>query len=523
MTENPGGNPDKTRSADRQKWAVLFTVMIGIFMAVLDNSIVNVALSHMMTSFATNTDRIRWTVEAYAISYAIFTLTMTWVRERIGIRATFMVGLTVFTIASALCGVAWDLESMIGFRILQGLGGGLMMPTGFTLITESFPPHQRGSAFGVFGIVIVFAPSLGPTLGGYLVDTIGWRYIFYINVPIGIFAAFMTMAIVRETKKLEPHPFDFWGFAGLATCLGCLLTALTDGQSDGWNSDYIISLFALSAVGLVVFFISYSKAKKPILNIAIFKNFYFSVIALLNVARAMALFGGLFLLPLFFQNIIGYSATTTGMLLSPTALVSGLVMPLTGHMVDRYGPRYFIFSGLSLMAVANFMYSRLDAVTPYTVILVPIVIAGLGSGLLNTPITATAMNVVRREYISQVSTVLSVIMQVGGAFGVAFLGTIMNNKAAFHQAIYAEQMATYNQATQAALRGVENMAQNAGSSVFLAEKQAPAVLNMFVSKYALIAGFQDAFLSTGVICLLGIIVACGLLGLKNPAHAQPRR
>jgi len=522
MIEKQGNNPGPPGGSDGHKWAVLATVMVGVFMAVLDNSIVNVALPHIMTSFATNTDRIRWTVEAYAISYAIFTLTMTWVRERVGIRATFMSGLIVFTIASVLCGLSWDLESMIAFRVIQGLGGGLMMPTGFTLITESFPPQQRGTAFGIFGIVIVFAPSLGPTLGGYMVDSIGWRYIFYLNVPVGIVCVFMAMAIIRETKKLEPHPFDFWGFAGLAAFLGCLLVALTDGQREGWDSDFILSLFAFSALGLLVFFSASRSAKKPIINLDLFSNFYFSILALLNVARAMALFGRLFLLPLFFQNLIGYSATTTGLLLSPGALASGIVMPITGPLVDRYGPKFFIFAGFSLMAISNFMYYNLDVTTPYSVILVPVIIVGIGSGLLNTPITATAMNVVKREHISQVSTVLSVIMQVGGAFGIALLGTIMNNRAAFHQAVYAEQMGAHNYATQAALEGIEKMSQAAGFSQYLAELQAPGLLNMLVSKFSMVAGFQDAFVSTCIICIIGLVIGLGLMGLKNPARAADK-
>ena len=167
-----GQNTQTTFGADRQKWLVLSTVMLGLFMAVLDMSIVNVALPHMTTAFSTNTDRIRWVVEAYAIAYATFTLTTSWLRERVGIKFSFIIGLVVFTAASIFCGVSWSVESMILFRVLQGIGGGLMMPTRFTLISESFPPHQRGTAFGIFGIVIVFAPSLGPTLGGYIVDYI---------------------------------------------------------------------------------------------------------------------------------------------------------------------------------------------------------------------------------------------------------------------------------------------------------------------------------------------------------------
>ena len=504
----------------KYRWYTLATIMLGLFMAVLDGNIVNVALPHMMAAFSTNTDRIRWVIESYALSYAIFTLTTSWLRERVGIKFTFIAGLVLFTGASMLCAASWNVESIMIFRVIQGIGGGIMMPTGFTLITESFPPQQRGTAFGVFGIVIVFAPTVGPTLGGYIVDSVNWRYIFYINLPVGILTFFLAMSFVNEFKKLVPKTFDFWGFAGLATFLGCLLIALTDGQREGWNSDYILSLFGISILGLLIFLLISPRAKTPILNISLFRNFHFLVIALLNVARSVALFGRMFLLPMFFQNLIGYSARTTGFLLAPGALVSGIVMPLTGPLVDRYGPKIFVFIGLIFFGLSNFMYYNLDVTTPYITILIPIIIYGIGAGMLNTPITTTAMNVVKKEYISQVSTILSVIMQVGGAFGVAMLGTILNNRAAFHQAVYAERLAPYSYVTESALKGMQTLGQRIGESSFLTELQAPAILNMFVSKQAAIAGYQDAFICTGLVCIIALIPALGLLSLK---HVRPHK
>ncbi len=502
--------------ADKRKWAVLVTVMVGVFMAIIDNSIVNVALPNMTTTFATNMDLIRWVVEAYAMSYAISTLTMSWLRERVGIRVAFITGLLLFTTASAFCGIAWNLSTMIVFRIIQGIGGGLMLPTGFTLITESFPPHQRGTAFGLFGIVIVFAPSLGPTLGGYLTDSVNWRYIFYINIPVGVVTFLMATATIRETKTLKPGPFDLWGFIGLAAFLGCLLTVLTNGQREGWGSDYSLSFFALSVIGLLLFLAVSPRKKNPIFDLKIFRNFHFSMIAILNLARASALFGRIFLLPMFFQNMLGYSATTTGLLLAPGALVSGVVAPITGPLVDRYGPKFFIFAGLIISGLANFMYFKLDVRTSYIGLLIPTIIFGFGMGMLNTPITATAMNVVRREQISQVSTVLSVIMQIGGAFGVALLGTAMYDRAAFHQAVFAENVTPYSHAAQSALENMQHASEGLGASASQASGQAQVYFGTMLSQHATIAGYQDTFILTGLITLLALIPALGLLNVKAP-------
>ncbi|MFA6448933.1 MAG: DHA2 family efflux MFS transporter permease subunit, partial [bacterium] len=431
----------------------------------------------------------------------------------------FISGLLLFTAASILCGISWTVESMIFFRILQGIGGGIMMPTGFTLITETFPPQQRGAAFGVFGIVIVFAPSLGPTLGGYLVDFVNWRYIFYINVPVGIVTFFMALAYIKENKKLVPIVFDFFGFIGLATFLGCLLYALTNGQTDGWNSDTILSCFGIAAAGFIFFLIVSPRAKNPILNIGLFSNFHFSILSILNLARSVALFGRMYLLPLFFQNLIGYSARTTGILLAPGALISGITMPITGPLVDKYGPRFFIFSGLVIMGISTYMYHDIDVTTPYATLLFPIMLFGVGAGLLNTPISAAAMNVVKREQIGQVSTVLSVIMQIGGAFGVAMIGTMMNDRAAFHQAVYSERILPYNYATETALNGVKALGQRIGESPYLADLQATPIINMLVSKQAAIAAYQDTFIYTAMVCFIALIPALGLLNLKMP-HQQ---
>jgi MFS transporter, DHA2 family, multidrug resistance protein len=500
---------------DPRRWYVLGTVMLGLFMAVLDSNIVNVALPHMMASLGTDADHIRWVIEAYAMSYAIFTLTTSWLRERIGIKKCFVAGLAIFTAASILCGISWSVESMIACRVLQGIGGGIMMPTGFTLITESFPASQRGAAFGVFGIVIVVAPSLGPTLGGYLVDFVNWRYIFYINVPVGILTVFLALAFLREYRELKPRPFDFLGFAGLATFLGCLLVALTDGQREGWRSDFILSYFAVSAIGFLAFIISAPRSKYPVLDIRLFANFHFSVLSILNIMRASALFGRMYLLPLFLQTMVGYSARAAGFLLLPGALVSGLVMPVTGSLVDRYGPKYFIFSGLALMGYSTFMYHSIDVVTPYSAILIPMIIFGVGAGFLNTPLSATAMNVVKPEQVGQVSTVLSVLMQVGGAFGVAMLGTITADRTAFHRAVFAEKIAPYSYETQSVLQALHSLGGRIGESDFLSSLQSPAVLDLYVRKQAAIAGFQDAFVYTALICAIALVPALGIFSYRH--------
>lgn len=509
---------DKLNShQDSYKWFALATIMLGLFMAIIDANIVNIALPHMMSSFSTNVDRIRWVVESYALAFAIFTLTTGWLREAIGIKKTFILGISIFTTASFLCASAWNVESMIFFRVLQAVGGGIMMPTGFTLITESFPPEERGTAFGYFGIVIVFAPTVGPTIGGYLVDNLSWHYIFYINLPIGILTLILSILILREFKTLSYKKFDFWGFATLAISLASLLIALTDGQSKGWNSDYILSLFATSIVTLIAFIIIDLKVKNPIIDLTIFSNFHFAMIAFLNIFRSMGLFGRIFLLPLFLQNVVGYKATTTGLLLMPGAFTSGITAPIFGKLTDKFGPRLFIIIGVMLITVSNFLYHNLEINSSYVFILIPMILFGIGMGSLNAPITSTAMNIVKKHQVGMVSTILSVIMQVGGAFSVAILGTILNNRTAFHLSIYSENANPYSYQILEAIEKLKFLIAKLGDPIFLQETKAKALLSMYINKQSSVAGYQDAFIYTALFCIIAMIPALLLWNVKVPA------
>lgn len=509
---------DKLNSPqDSYKWFALATIMLGIFMAIIDANIVNIALPHMMSSFSTNVDRIRWVIESYALAFAIFTLTTSWIREVIGIKKTFILGISVFTFASLLCASAWNVESMIFFRILQAIGGGIMMPTGFTLITESFPPEERGTAFGYFGIVIVFAPTVGPTIGGYLVDNFSWHYIFYINLPFGILTVILSILILREFKALSYKRFDIWGFITLSISLASLLIAMTDGQREGWNSDYIISLFAISVITLIAFIIIDLRVKNPLIDLTIFSNFHFAMISFLNIFRSIGLFGRTFLLPLFLQNVVGYKATTTGLLLIPGALTSGITMPVFGKLTDKYGPKYFIIVGIILITISNFMYHNLEINSSYISILIPMILFGVGMGSLNAPITSTAMNVVKKHQIGMVSTILSVIMQVGGAFSVAILGTILNSRTIFHLSIYSENVNPYSYQTLEVIEKLKFLCAKLGDSIYLQDTKAKAIISMYLNKQSSVAGYQDAFIYTALFCIVAMIPALLLWNVKVPA------
>lgn len=422
----------KIINSQYHKWFVLATAMIAAFMSVLDNTIVNIALNDMIKIFHTSIDGIKWVVTAYGISFALTTFSTVWLKDVLGRKNLFIVSVVIFTVSSFFCGISFNVAFIVFFRILQGIGAGLLMPTAFTLITESFPPQQRGSAFGFFGLVIVFAPTIGPTLGGYLVDKVSWRWIFFINIPVGIFAVFFSLVSLKNYKTNNNLIFDFKGFLFLSIFILCLLLIFSEAPKIGWISKQVVLLAIISFVSFLYFIIFEKNCAQPILDLSLFKSFNFIIITFANFNRAVVLFGRMFLMSIFLQKISHYSALKTGFILVPGAVVSGISMPFFGRLTDKFGGKIFIIIGLILLAVSNFLYKDLVFNSSLQFIIFSMIIFGLGMGILNAPLNSTAMNVVKKEQIAMVSALLVVIMQLGGAFGVAILGTFIKAKQVFY-------------------------------------------------------------------------------------------
>jgi DHA2 family multidrug resistance protein len=335
-------------------------------MAILDTNIVNVALPKIMATFGTTVEQVEWVITGYMIAFAIIMPTTNWLRAALGLKKTFILSLAIFCFGSALCGMAWDNDSLIFFRIIQALGGGAMMPVGFTLVSEAFPPKERGMAIGFWSIGAMVAPAVGPFLGGYLVDEVNWRSIFYINLPVGAVATLAALWVLPSFKMQRPMPrFDFAGFFSFSLFLAFLLVALAQGQREGWGSDYILACFAVSATGLVVFLISYAWVPEPLVDLRLFGNLNFLMANIVNFVRAVAIFGSMFLLPLYLQNLLDYTALGTGVILVPTAISVAIVSPFSGLISDRIGPRIPLFLGTVLVAYSLYLYKDLSLKADY--------------------------------------------------------------------------------------------------------------------------------------------------------------
>ncbi|MDE3059280.1 MAG: DHA2 family efflux MFS transporter permease subunit, partial [Bacteroidota bacterium] len=325
------------------KWWVLLNVMIGTFMAVLDATIVNVALPKIMAAFGADIDKVEWVLTAYLLVFAVMLPTSGWVADHFGYKRTYFVSLFLFTLGSFLCGLAWDENVLIVFRIIQGAGAGFMMPVGMAIVTREFPTEQRGVALGFWSIAAAASVSLGPLIGGYLVDNISWHAIFDVNVPVGLVAMFATLVIQREYKTEHVRSFDFVGFISASVFLSTLLLALSDGNASwntgGWTSPFIITNFILSAISLIVFFVTELSIEHPLIELSLLKNFNFGVTNAILFVFGLGMFGSTFLLPLYLQNSLGYTALQAGAVFLPVGILQALMSPVAGIVSDKVNPK----------------------------------------------------------------------------------------------------------------------------------------------------------------------------------------
>jgi DHA2 family multidrug resistance protein len=506
------------------KWSVLSVVILGTFMAILDSNIVNVALPRMMANFSATVDQIEWVVTAYMIAFAISMPATGWLQSRFGIKVVFIASLVLFVFGSVLCGMAWDKDSMIVFRVVQAVGGGAMLPTGITLVSEAFPPEERGMAMGVWSIGAMVAPSVGPFLGGYLVDEVNWRSIFYINVPVGAAAVIAAVWFLAPARRPgPPRRFDLAGFLSFSAFLAALLIALAQGQREGWDSDYILLCFAVSLAGLGVFLLASLRQKDPIIDLSLLLNHTFVMASVVNFVRAVAIFGSMFLLPLYLQNLMNYTALRTGIILAPTAVSVAVVSPFSGIIADRIGPRVPLFLGTVLVAYSLYLYKDLSLNSDYWFLFWPQVMRGVGLGLINAPLMSSALNAVRRDQTSNASSLFAVTMQVGGAFGVALLGAILQRREFFHYAQYGEMLNNaFSPVAYKAQAVMQDLLLRAGFSPAEVMAKGKSLLALWVNRQAAVGGFADAFVFAALLISAGILPALLIRNRHASSGAGPR-
>jgi DHA2 family multidrug resistance protein len=492
------------------RWWVLVNVMIGTFMAVLDATIVNVALPKIMASFGSSLDRIEWVLTAYLLVFGVMLPTSGWVADHFGYKRTYFFSLLLFTFGSFLCGLAWNETALIVFRIIQAMGAGFLMPVGMAIVTREFPLRQRGMALGFWAIAAAASISLGPLIGGYLVDHIGWNAIFDVNVPVGIIGLFATWVIQREYRSEHIRSFDAVGFVSMSVFLIALLLALSDGNASwntgGWTSPFILSCFLVSAVSLAVFLITEFTVKHPLIEIGLFKDFNFTVTNGILFIFGLGMFGSTFLLPLYLQNSLGYTALQTGAFFLPVGLIQAATSPVAGLLSDRVNPKIPGAIGIVLLAFSLYLNSRLSLFSEHSQIMIPLVLRGFAMGLLFTPLSTLALSNIPRNKIAQASGLFNVIRQLGGSFGVAFMGAMLTRRTLFHTAMYGQMLDPQSPAFQRVAARLTLFSQlGLGSPPGVAALRAKSLIAAHAAKQAFVQAVCDDFFIAAAISIVGLL------------------
>jgi EmrB/QacA subfamily drug resistance transporter len=428
-----GGNGVETTALDgglfggeRRRWWTLGAVSLGLFMIMLDNTVVNVALPSIQQSLGLSLSELEWVVAGYALTFAALMLTGGKLADLLGRRRVFVAGLVVFTLASLACGLAGSAEVLIGARVVQGIGAAMMNPATLSIITATFPPRQRGTAIGIWAGVSALALAIGPLVGGLLSEHVDWSWIFFVNVPVGIVAIAAAYAFIDESRDTsrDQRP-DVPGLVTSGVGLFALTYALIEANSHGWGSTRILGAFALAAVSLAAFVLLELRQRRPMLDLTLFRNATFSGANVAMLLVALAMFGVFFYVSLYVQQILGYSPVEAGASFLPATILIAVLAPFVGRVVDRVGSRWLTSSGMVLLALSLVLFARLGTGSSYWEILPGLVVMGVGMALTMTPTTAAAMGSVPRDRAGVGSAVLNSMRQVGGSLGIAITGAIV--------------------------------------------------------------------------------------------------
>ncbi|MEJ2185861.1 MAG: DHA2 family efflux MFS transporter permease subunit [Gemmatimonadota bacterium] len=486
------------------------TVKISTLMADLYANILNVALTNLIPTIRESVDRVEWILTAFLLIFAVMLPSSGWMADHWGYKRMFMAGLLFFTTGSFLCSLAPNFDVLIAFRVLQGAGAGFLMPVGMAIITREFPPEKRGIALGFWSVAASASVSLGPTLGGYLIDRFAWNTIFDVNVPVGIFGLFATSIILREHKPAPEGGFDIVGFVSLTAGLTALLLALSNGNSawntGGWTSNFILTTFAIAVVGLGIFLITEFNVRHPLIKIELFENFNFGMSNAVLFIFGLGMFGANFLVPIYLQNVLDYTPFQAGLVFLPVGLLLAVTAPFAGMFADKFDARIPVVLGMLLLAFSFYKFSALSMFSMKAQVLFPLYLRGVAMGLLFSPLTTIAISDIPNRQMAQASGLINVIRQVGGSFGVAIFGTILTRRTIFHSAIFGQQVNPYSEVFKNTVAGLQHFAQHAvGSTVGQASAQAKALLFSFVQQQAFVSGIDDVFILAGATVLVATV------------------
>ena len=504
------------------KWAIAVTAAMGALLEIVDTSIVNVALTDMQATLGATLTEIGWVVTGYAIANVIIIPLSSWLGDYFGKKRYFVFSLIGFVLTSLLCGMSTSLPMLIVARVLQGLTGGGLLAKAQTILFENFPKEEQGTAQAIFGMGVIIGPALGPVLGGFITDSIGWRWILFINLPLGILAIIAAMIFLPKDK---PNPdmdrrVDWLGIFFLTLGLGALQTMLEEGHQEDWfASGFIVATAACCVIGLTLFIWQEMTVENPAVNLRVLRHRSLVAGSILSMMLGMGLYGALFAIPVFAQSILQFTATKTGLLLLPGALASGAMMILVGRLASKYDPRIFLGMGYLLMAINMFDLSHINPTTTAESLFWPLLLRGIATVMMFLPLSLATFAPIPRQDISAASGFYNLTRQIGGSIGIAFLTTFLAQQENIHRSNLVERINPYNPVFQQYLHSLTAMFQNKGASADIAQQQAYHSIDQMVSLQAAVISYGSIFHIVGIAFLVCLPLLF-LLG-KPPENGAP--
>jgi len=489
------------------KWAIALTVSFATLLQIIDVSIVNVALPQMQGNLGATITEIGWVVTGYAVANAIVIPLTAWVGGYFGQKAYFIFSLVCFVLASVLCGMSTSLPMLLTARVLQGLFGGGLAPRSQAIMFETFPPKEIGFAQAVFGIGMIAGPTFGPTLGGYITDTLGWRWVFFINVPIGILAVLMAMAFLPPSTKTvdRKNAIDWAGIALLAIWLGSFQTFLEEGEKDGWfQSDFIACLVVLTVGGLVLFVLREMTVANPAVDLRVLRYRSLTAGSIYGIVLGICLFGTIFVIPMFTQRILGFTAVQTGEILIPGALASALFMPFVGAMMGKIDARLAIGIGSVIVGFSMFLLADMNIDTGTASLFWGLILRGAGMGFMFIPLSIATLGAIPKKDIPAASGVFNLTRQMGGSIGVAVLATMLEKRQVFHYDRLVENVSLYNPVATQYLSSIEKGMMGKGFDPVSSQKLSILMVDRMTQLHAMILSFEDVYIIVAFLFIFSI-------------------
>jgi DHA2 family multidrug resistance protein len=505
------------------KWLITLTVMTGAVMSALDMSIVNVALPYMRGALGASVEEITWVATGYILSNVIIMPIVAFLSSRFGRKKFYIFSVLLFTGSSMLCGIAWDLTSMVVFRIIQGIGGGALIPISQSILRETFPPEEQAMAMGIYGLGVILGPALGPTLGGWLTDNYSWPWIFYINVPVGIINILLIMKFIEDPHYLvrQTGKVDILGISLMTVGLGALQIMLEQGERNDWfASGFIIYLFMVAAFGLILFIWQELKVENPAVNLRILKDLNFSSATFLGGILGLALMSSLFILPLFLQQLLGYPAFDSGLALIPRTLAMALIMPLAGRIYNRVGPRLLIGLGLFLNAVSFYQFSILSLSVGYWDIFVPQILQGVGFGFIFVSLSTAALSTIEKHMMTAATGLYNVTRQVFGSIGIALAATILTRGENANRSLLMEHITAFGYASAETLRSLTQFFSSKGVDIIDAQNKALKAIEGMVMRQASMISFNHVFFLTAALFFFSIPLIFFITDIRRDASTK---